>query len=106
MSEGQSSEALSDLQSALSLPAPRALIAYVHLLSGSCLAQMVHIQNTQTDKLPFVLPGVKCMCFHLLPESTSNGSTVLQEGAGDRLLLWVCFVPEYAHLQTAGEHTG
>lgn len=57
MSEGQSSEALSDLQSALSLPAPRALIAYVHLLSGSCLAHMVHIQNTQTNKLPYTLPG-------------------------------------------------
>ncbi|KAG7244004.1 hypothetical protein INR49_006165 [Caranx melampygus] len=40
LNEGQSSEALSDLQSALSLPAPRALIAYVHLLSGSCLAHM------------------------------------------------------------------
>ncbi|XP_071338900.1 Fanconi anemia group G protein [Trachinotus anak] len=40
LSEGQSSEALSDLQSASSLPAPRALVAYVHLLSGSCLAHM------------------------------------------------------------------
>uniref|UniRef100_A0A3B4UN36 FA complementation group G n=1 Tax=Seriola dumerili TaxID=41447 RepID=A0A3B4UN36_SERDU len=35
LSEGQCSEALSDLQSASSLPAPRALVAYVHLLSGS-----------------------------------------------------------------------
>ncbi|KAK2837336.1 hypothetical protein Q5P01_014548 [Channa striata] len=40
LSDGQSSEALSVLQAALSLPAPRNLIAYMHLLSGSCLAQM------------------------------------------------------------------
>ncbi|XP_023269249.1 Fanconi anemia group G protein isoform X2 [Seriola lalandi dorsalis] len=40
LSEGQCSEALSDLQSASALPAPRALVAYVHLLSGSCLAHM------------------------------------------------------------------
>ncbi|KAF3695853.1 Fanconi anemia group G protein -like protein [Channa argus] len=40
LSEGQSSEALTGLQAALSLAAPRNLIAYIHLLSGSCLAQM------------------------------------------------------------------
>ncbi|XP_018524999.1 Fanconi anemia group G protein isoform X2 [Lates calcarifer] len=40
LSEGQSSEALSALQTASSLPAPRALLAYVHFLSGSCLAHM------------------------------------------------------------------
>ncbi|XP_041643747.1 Fanconi anemia group G protein isoform X3 [Cheilinus undulatus] len=40
LSEGQSSEALSDLQTAFSLPAPRCLLAYTHLLSGSCLAHM------------------------------------------------------------------
>ncbi|XP_035495625.1 Fanconi anemia group G protein isoform X3 [Scophthalmus maximus] len=40
LSEDQSSEALSGLQKASSLPAPRTLVAYVHLLSGSCLSHM------------------------------------------------------------------
>ncbi|XP_070761028.1 Fanconi anemia group G protein [Enoplosus armatus] len=40
LSEGRSSEALHGLQSASSLPAPRTLVAYTHLLSGSCLAHM------------------------------------------------------------------
>lgn len=45
LNEGQSSEALTDLQAASSLAAPRTLIAYTHLLSGSCLAHMVHPQT-------------------------------------------------------------
>ncbi|XP_070689548.1 Fanconi anemia group G protein [Pempheris klunzingeri] len=40
LSESRSSEALSGLQTAFSLPAPRTLVAYAHLLSGSCLAHM------------------------------------------------------------------
>ncbi|XP_068167441.1 Fanconi anemia group G protein [Antennarius striatus] len=40
LNEGQSSEALPDLQSASSLPAPRSLVASTHLLSGACLAHM------------------------------------------------------------------
>ncbi|XP_042276011.1 Fanconi anemia group G protein isoform X2 [Thunnus maccoyii] len=40
LNEGRSSEALTDLQTASSLPAPRTLVAYSHLLSGSCLAHM------------------------------------------------------------------
>ncbi|XP_071755862.2 Fanconi anemia group G protein [Centroberyx gerrardi] len=40
LSEGRSSEALSDLQRASSLPAPRALLANTRLLSGFCLAHM------------------------------------------------------------------
>ncbi|XP_062238075.1 Fanconi anemia group G protein [Platichthys flesus] len=40
LSEGQSSEALSGLQKASSLSAPRTLVAHVHFLSGSCLANM------------------------------------------------------------------
>ncbi|XP_058492001.1 Fanconi anemia group G protein isoform X1 [Solea solea] len=40
LAEGQSSEALSGLQKATSLSAPRALAAYVHHLSGSCFAHM------------------------------------------------------------------
>ena len=45
-----SSEALSCLQGASAKPAPRALISYTHLLSGSCLAHMVHIHNARTAK--------------------------------------------------------
>ncbi|XP_030000061.1 Fanconi anemia group G protein isoform X2 [Sphaeramia orbicularis] len=44
LSEGESSEALNDLQNASSLPAPRTLVAYTHLLSGSCFAHMSHPQ--------------------------------------------------------------
>lgn len=40
LSEGQSAEALSGLQTASSLPAPRSLVAYTHLLSGACLVSM------------------------------------------------------------------
>ncbi|XP_074526135.1 Fanconi anemia group G protein [Halichoeres trimaculatus] len=40
LAEGWSSEALSDLQTAPSLSAPRTLVAYTHLLSGSCLVHM------------------------------------------------------------------
>ncbi|XP_061527692.1 Fanconi anemia group G protein [Phycodurus eques] len=38
LNEGRSSAALTGLQAASSLPAPRTLVAYTHLLSGSCLA--------------------------------------------------------------------
>ncbi|XP_051923827.1 Fanconi anemia group G protein [Hippocampus zosterae] len=38
INEGRSSEALTCLQAASSLPAPKTLVAYTHLLSGSCLA--------------------------------------------------------------------
>ncbi|XP_023813818.1 Fanconi anemia group G protein isoform X3 [Oryzias latipes] len=40
MNEGRSSEALPLLQAASKLPAPKTLVAYTHLLSGSCLAHM------------------------------------------------------------------
>ncbi|KAM6931056.1 Fanconi anemia group G protein [Xenentodon cancila] len=40
LNEGWCSEALTGLQAASSLPAPRVLVAYTHLLSGSCLAHM------------------------------------------------------------------
>ncbi|XP_054629671.1 Fanconi anemia group G protein isoform X2 [Dunckerocampus dactyliophorus] len=39
LNEGQNSKAITDLQAASSLPAPRTLVAYTHLLSGSCLAR-------------------------------------------------------------------
>ncbi|XP_065821905.1 Fanconi anemia group G protein isoform X2 [Labrus bergylta] len=44
LSEGQSTEALTGLQTASFLPAPRTLVAYTHLLSGSCLAHMARPQ--------------------------------------------------------------
>lgn len=52
LSEGQSAEALSSLQTASSLPAPRSLVAYTHLLSGACLVSMVtmHTQLTHATK--------------------------------------------------------
>ncbi|XP_029915106.1 Fanconi anemia group G protein isoform X2 [Myripristis murdjan] len=40
LTEGRSSEALSVLQRASALPAPRALLAKTHLLSGFCLSHM------------------------------------------------------------------
>uniref|UniRef100_A0A672IAY7 FA complementation group G n=1 Tax=Salarias fasciatus TaxID=181472 RepID=A0A672IAY7_SALFA len=39
LSDGQSSEALSSLQTASTMPAPRALVALTHLLSGFCLSR-------------------------------------------------------------------
>ncbi|CAL8347863.1 unnamed protein product [Lota lota] len=40
LSDGRPSEALSELQRAFSLPAPRKLLADAHVLSGRCLADM------------------------------------------------------------------
>uniref|UniRef100_A0A3B3D3C8 FA complementation group G n=2 Tax=Oryzias melastigma TaxID=30732 RepID=A0A3B3D3C8_ORYME len=40
LNEGRGSEALPRLQAASKLPAPKALVAYTHLLSGSCLTHM------------------------------------------------------------------
>ncbi|KAM4616808.1 Fanconi anemia group G protein [Polymixia lowei] len=40
LNEGRNSEALPDLQRGSSLPAPRALLANTHLLSGLCLTRM------------------------------------------------------------------
>lgn len=39
LAHGQSSDAFIDIQKATSLPAPRALVAYMHLLLGSCFVQ-------------------------------------------------------------------
>lgn len=50
MNEGRSSEALPLLQAASKLPAPKTLVAYTHLLSGSCLAHMVHFHIITTKK--------------------------------------------------------
>nr|XP_015828046.2 Fanconi anemia group G protein isoform X1 [Nothobranchius furzeri] len=60
--EGLGSEALSDLQAASLLPAPRALIAYTHLLSGSCLAHMNRPQMALQCYRKAVETDSGCVC--------------------------------------------
>ncbi|XP_074494236.1 Fanconi anemia group G protein isoform X3 [Sebastes fasciatus] len=62
LSEGRSSEALSGLQSASSLPAPRTLIAYTHLLSGSCLAHMTRPQMALQCYRKALETDSRCVC--------------------------------------------
>ncbi|XP_029295840.1 Fanconi anemia group G protein isoform X2 [Cottoperca gobio] len=62
LSEGRSSEALSGLQSAFSLPAPRTLIAYTHLLSGSCLAHMSRPQMALQCYRKALETDSQCVC--------------------------------------------
>ncbi|KAM6944921.1 Fanconi anemia group G protein isoform 2-T2 [Lycodopsis pacificus] len=62
LSEGQSSEALSGLQTASSLPAPRTLIAYTHLLSGSCLAHMSRPQMALQCYRMALETDSRCVC--------------------------------------------
>uniref|UniRef100_A0A8C6PSZ8 FA complementation group G n=1 Tax=Nothobranchius furzeri TaxID=105023 RepID=A0A8C6PSZ8_NOTFU len=60
--EGLGSEALSDLQAASLLPAPRALIAYTHLLSGSCLTHMNRPQMALQCYRKAVETDSGCVC--------------------------------------------
>ncbi|KAI4820361.1 hypothetical protein KUCAC02_028345 [Chaenocephalus aceratus] len=62
LSEGQSSEALSALHTASSLPAPRTLIAYTHLLSGSCLAHMGRPQMALQCYRKALETDRRCVC--------------------------------------------
>ncbi|XP_034728032.1 Fanconi anemia group G protein isoform X2 [Etheostoma cragini] len=62
VSEGRSSDALSGLQTASSLPAPRTLIAYTHLLSGSCLAQMSRPQMALQCYRKALETDSRCVC--------------------------------------------
>ncbi|XP_078106721.1 Fanconi anemia group G protein isoform X1 [Sander vitreus] len=62
LSEGRSSEALSGLQTASSLPAPRTLIAYTHLLSGSCLAHMSRPQMALQCYRKALETDSRCVC--------------------------------------------
>ncbi|XP_037337369.2 Fanconi anemia group G protein isoform X2 [Pungitius pungitius] len=62
LSEGRSSEALSGLQSASSLPAPRTLISYTHLLSGSCLAHMSRPQMALQCYRMALETDSQCVC--------------------------------------------
>ncbi|XP_057688970.1 Fanconi anemia group G protein isoform X2 [Corythoichthys intestinalis] len=62
LKEGRSAEALTVLQPASSLPAPRSLVAYTHLLTGSCLA---HTGRPQMALLCFrkaVETDFQCVC--------------------------------------------
>ncbi|KAM9359882.1 Fanconi anemia group G protein [Symphorus nematophorus] len=62
LSEGRSSEALSGLQTASSLPAPRALVADTHLLSGFCLAQMSRPQMALQCYRKALETDSRCVC--------------------------------------------
>ncbi|XP_047447623.1 Fanconi anemia group G protein isoform X2 [Mugil cephalus] len=62
LNEGQSSEALCDLQAASTLPAPRALVAYTHLLSGSCLAHMTRPQMALQCYRKALETDSRCVC--------------------------------------------
>ncbi|KAK9522693.1 hypothetical protein VZT92_019141 [Zoarces viviparus] len=62
LSEGQSSEALSGLHTASALPAPRTLIAYTHLLSGSCLAHMSRPQMALQCYRMALETDSRCVC--------------------------------------------
>ncbi|XP_063345262.1 Fanconi anemia group G protein [Pelmatolapia mariae] len=62
LNEGRSSEALSDLQAASALPATRALVAYTHLLSGSCLAHMNRPQMALQCYKKALETDSRCVC--------------------------------------------
>ncbi|XP_042344579.1 Fanconi anemia group G protein, partial [Plectropomus leopardus] len=62
LSEGWSSEALSGLQTASSLPAPRTLVAYTHLLSGLCLARMSRPQMALQCYRKALETDSQCVC--------------------------------------------
>ncbi|XP_035761095.1 Fanconi anemia group G protein isoform X3 [Neolamprologus brichardi] len=62
LNEGRSSEALSDLQAASALSATRALVAYTHLLSGSCLAHMNRPQMALQCYKRALETDSRCVC--------------------------------------------
>ncbi|XP_035513849.1 Fanconi anemia group G protein [Morone saxatilis] len=62
LSEGRISEALSGLQTASSLPAPRTLVAYTHLLSGCCLAHMSCPQMSLQCYRKALETDLQCVC--------------------------------------------
>uniref|UniRef100_I3K7T9 FA complementation group G n=1 Tax=Oreochromis niloticus TaxID=8128 RepID=I3K7T9_ORENI len=62
LNEGRSSEALSDLQAASTMPATRALVAYTHLLSGSCLAHMNRPQMALQCYKKALETDSRCVC--------------------------------------------
>ncbi|XP_059193025.1 Fanconi anemia group G protein isoform X2 [Centropristis striata] len=62
LNDGRSSEALSGLQTASSLSAPRTLIAYTHLLLGSCLAHMRRPQMALQCYRTALETDPRCVC--------------------------------------------
>ncbi|XP_041856252.1 Fanconi anemia group G protein isoform X2 [Melanotaenia boesemani] len=62
LNEGCSSEALSCLQAASTMPAPRALVAYTHFLSGSCLAHMSRPQMALQCYRKALETDSRCLC--------------------------------------------
>ncbi|KAM3611455.1 uncharacterized protein V6R79_018785 [Siganus canaliculatus] len=62
LSKDQSSEALSGLQKAFSMSAPRPLVAYTHVLSGSCLAHMSRPQLALQCYRKALETDSRCVC--------------------------------------------
>uniref|UniRef100_A0A672ID34 FA complementation group G n=2 Tax=Salarias fasciatus TaxID=181472 RepID=A0A672ID34_SALFA len=62
LSDGQSSEALSSLQTASTMPAPRALVALTHLLSGFCLVHMSRPQMALQCYRKALETDSRCVC--------------------------------------------
>ncbi|XP_034026050.1 Fanconi anemia group G protein isoform X2 [Thalassophryne amazonica] len=62
LSEGRTAGVLSDLHRASSLPAPRVLVAYTHLLSGLCLAQMSRPQMALQCYRKALETDSRCLC--------------------------------------------
>lgn len=92
LAEGQNLEALSGLQKASSLPAPRILLAYIHHLCGCCFVQMVAIPSKFDKKnkglhhafeYSAFCTFMNLSVFSLSPELPSDGTAVLQEGTGN-----------------------
>ncbi|CAG5922741.1 unnamed protein product [Menidia menidia] len=62
LNEGQGSEVLPVLREASDMPAPRALISYTHLLSGSCLAHMNRPQMALQCYRQALETDSRCVC--------------------------------------------
>ncbi|XP_026178555.1 Fanconi anemia group G protein isoform X2 [Mastacembelus armatus] len=62
LNEGHSSQALSAMQKASCLPSPRALVAYTHLLSGSCFAHMSRCQMALQCYRKALETDSRCVC--------------------------------------------
>ncbi|TKS78795.1 Fanconi anemia group G protein -like protein [Collichthys lucidus] len=105
LSEGQSSEALSVLQTASSLPASKTLVAYTHLLSGSCLAHMSHPQMALQCYRKALETDSWCVCAlyqsMLIYRQLSNTQAEIQ---ALRLLHSTLMLPSATEPALAGTH--
>ncbi|RVE68185.1 hypothetical protein OJAV_G00090110 [Oryzias javanicus] len=105
LNEGRSSEALPHLQAASKLPAPKALVAYTHLLSGSCLAHMKCPQMAlQCYKKAL---ETDAQCVYALHQSTliySELGNAQAEIQALHILHLTLLLPSSAEPSTAGVH--